>query len=73
MASYPQGQIKLWVHQKEISNIQEHGYPNRYFFESQGKDFVEMTIGTEQFLEWQLKKSNPIQERSKTGRQILND
>ena len=66
--------VKVWVHQKEISNIQEQGYPNRYFFEAQpSKDFVEMTIGTEQFLEWQMKKLNPIQERSRTGKQILND
>ena len=73
MSAFKQGQVKVWVNQNEIKNIHEQGFPNRYFFESQGKDFVEMTIGTEQFLEWQLKKSNPIQERSRNGKQILND
>lgn len=68
------GQVKVWVHQKEIVNIREQGYPNSYELQpNKGKDFIEMTIGTEQFLEWQMKKLNPIQERSRTGKQILND
>lgn len=73
MTSYPQGRLKVYIHQNEIKNIHEQGYPNRYYLESQGKEFVEMTIDSDQFLDWQLKKLNPIQERSRTGKQILND
>lgn len=66
--------VKVYVHQSEIKNIHEQGYPNSYHLQPNlGKDFIEMTIGTEQFLEWQMKKINPIQERSRTGKQILND
>ena len=66
--------VKVWIRQTEVKNIHEQGYPNQYFLQSQlGSEFVEMTIGTDQFLEWQMKKMNPIQERSRTGKQILND
>lgn len=65
-------QVRVWVHPKKIQQIHENGYPDSYSTTEQ-EGLVEMTISSEEFLQWQMKKTNPVQERALTGKQILCD
>jgi hypothetical protein len=65
-------QVKVWVHPNEMKNINELGYPQSYSLQP-SNGLVEMTITSDEFQQWQMKKSNPIQERSFTGKQLLSD
>lgn len=67
-----QAQVKVWIQENQVRNIWEKGFPDSYSLQSK-EGFVEMTISSEEFLKWQMKEKNPIQERSRTGKQILND
>lgn len=65
-------QVKVWIHENQVKKVWEQGFPDSYSL--QPKDgFVEMTISSEDFVKWQMKERNPIQERSRNGKQILND
>jgi hypothetical protein len=55
-----------------MKSINELGYPQSYSLQP-SNGLVEMTITSEEFLQWQMKQSNPIQERSFTGKQLLRD